>query len=69
MLFTVIWIISCLLGFAITVGVWFVTYLGLPLGFLYLCYAGLMSLTCGRCVSKRRMDGKTVIVTGANSGI
>jgi hypothetical protein len=65
MLFTVIWIISCLLGFAITDGVWFVTYLG----FLYVCYAVLMSITCGRRVRKRRVHGKTGIVTGANSGI
>lgn len=26
-------------------------------------------LTCGRCTSRSTMDGKTVLITGANSGI
>lgn len=28
-----------------------------------------ITITCGKCKSKKKMEGKTVIVTGANSGI
>lgn len=26
-------------------------------------------ITCGRCISRKKMDGKTVLITGASGGI
>ncbi|CAG0914462.1 unnamed protein product [Notodromas monacha] len=57
--------IDCLLS----TSTWLAVNLGVPILALYFTLRSYMALTNGRCLSKRQMRGKTVIITGANSGL
>jgi membrane protein implicated in regulation of membrane protease activity len=68
MILSVLWLCWSVAALVIEAAGLLVYYVGLPLALVYFLLASFCSLTLGRCTSKRRMDGKTVIITGANSG-
>lgn len=69
MLALIFGILTWVVWLFVTVLAWSTVNIGIPIAFMLFIGAGYNSLSMGRCRSKRRMDGKTVIITGANSGL
>ncbi len=49
--------------------IWFLIYAGLVITVIAGVFKAYLVLTLGICTSTNRMTGKTVIITGANTGI
>jgi hypothetical protein len=49
--------------------IWFLIYAGLVITVIAVVFKAYLVLTLGICTSTNRMTGKTVIITGANTGI